>query len=186
MAESKYLLFLVVLVSASAVSGAPVTASAGREPLPQCDPGEDSCSQCYDLLANEVVISNKNRYSLQKVFFPANNSDPVFVKVTYHFIRNPDGPTDYLEEGPTQVWFWTQSTFYLFQPIASLQFTSLLFSDTTLSSSEIDLYLQPSCEGSSIDMMQLLTQRVSEAQYRLSACINRRFCTLISSSNPVF
>ncbi len=70
MAESKYLLFLVVLVSASnAVSGAPVvTASA----VPQCDPGEDSCSQCYDLLVNEVVISNKNRFNLQKVFFPAN------------------------------------------------------------------------------------------------------------------
>ncbi len=170
MAESKYLLFLVVLVSASnAVSGAPVTApvvtaSAGREPLPQCDPGEDSCSQCYDLLANEVVISNKNRYNLQKVFFPANASNPVFVMVTYHFIRNPDGPTDYLEEGPTHVWFWTKSAFYLFQPIASLQFTSLLFSDTISSSSKIDLYLQPSCEESSIDMMQLLTQRVSEAQ----------------------
>ena len=169
MSESKYLLFLVVLVSArNAVSGAPVniapvvTESSGREPLPQCDPGEDSCSQCYDFLVNEMIISNKNRFNLLKVFFPANNSNPVFVRVTYHFTRNPDGPTDYLEEGSTQEWFWTQSTFYLFQPIASLQFTSLLFSDTTLSSNQIDLYLQPSCENSSIDMMQLLTQRVSE------------------------
>ena len=185
MSESNYLLFLVVLVSASnAVSGAPVsgapvvTASAGREPLPQCDPGEDSCSQCYDLLVNEVVISNKNRYNLQKVFFPANYSNPVFVRVTYHFTRNPDGPTDYLEEGSTQVWIWTESTFYLFQPIASLQFTSLLFSDTTLSSNKIDLYLQPSCENSSIDMMQLLTQRVSD-NYCWHVSISSFFFTLI-------
>ena len=133
-------------------------------PSPQCDPQEENdCSKCYDLLANELVISDRNRFNLQQAFFPPNDSNPAFVAVTYHFIRNATGPTNYsmAADGPKQVWFWTQSTFYLFQPIESLHFTSLLLSDRIQSSKKVSLYLQPSCEESSTDMMRLLTQRVS-------------------------
>ena len=156
---SKVLLVLTSMLLL--VHTAPVAEMQGRNPTPQCDPGEDTCSTCYDLLANEVIVSDKNRYNLQQAFFPADRANPVFVAVTYHFIRNPNGTTNYSAEGPEQHWFWTQSTFYLFQPLDSLQFTSLLFSDTAFSSSQVNLYLQPSCNESTTPMMQLLTQRVS-------------------------
>ena len=82
--------------------------------------------------------------------------------VRYNFIRNSTGQTNFSADGPVQLWFWTESTFYLFQPIESLQYTSLLFADTLLSgTSTVDLYLQPECKESSSRMMQLLTQRVS-------------------------
>ncbi len=159
---------LLLLVSALVfsysivVDSAPVQVESGRQPSPQCDPDqENDCSTCYDLLANELIVSDKNRFNLQQAFFPPNNSNPVFVTVSYYFTRNPNGSTNYSADSPKKIWFWTESTFYLFQPVSSLQFTSLLFSDTTLKTSEVYLYLQPSCNGSSTDMMRLLTQRVS-------------------------
>ncbi len=51
--------------------------------------------------------------------------------------------TNYSADDPNKVWFWTQSTFFLFQPINSLQFTSLLFTDPALKISNVSLYLQP-------------------------------------------
>ena len=130
----------------------------------KCDPGEEKCSMCYDLLVNELVVSDRNRFNLQQAFFPPLTTNPVFVTVMYYFIRNASGPTNISAEsdGPVQVWFWTESTFYLFQPIDSLQYTSLLFADVILSrTGEVKLYLQPECYNSSSEMMQLLTQRVS-------------------------
>ena len=160
---------LLVMSAAILVHSAPVETTTvtlerqGRSPEPQCDPGEDDCSKCYDLLANELIVSDKNRFNMQKAFFPPHKANPVFVTVRYHFIRNNTGPTNFSATNPdnTRIWFWTQSFFYLFQPIQSLQLTSLLFSDTLSSSSVVDLYLQPECNQSSIEMMQLLTQRVS-------------------------
>ena len=169
-----YFITLIILSVIFGAYSAPLsengtTHSHGREPSPQCDPGnENNCSKCYDVLVNELVISDINRFNLQQAFFPPNDSNPVFVTVTYHFIRNPTGPTNFsVLDGPTQTWFWTQSTFYLFQPIDSLQYTSLLFSDTTLSSKKVDLYLQPNCKDSDTDMMRLLTQRVSQNKLQL-------------------
>ena len=159
---------VLLLLSAVQVYSAPLPEngtdvhSHSRAPSPQCDPGEENdCSKCYDVLANEIIVSDRNRFNLQQAFFPPNDSNPVFVVVTYHFIRNATGPTNFLLDGPQQIWIWTQSTFYLFQPLDSLQFTSLLFSDTKHSSKKVSLFLQPSCKESTTDMMRLLTQRVS-------------------------
>lgn len=64
----------------------------GREPSPQCDPEqENDCSTCYDLLENELIVSDKNRFNLQQAFFPPSTSNPVFVMVSYYFTRNPNG-----------------------------------------------------------------------------------------------
>ena len=128
----------------------------------KCDPGYEQCSQCYDVLANELIVSDRNRFNLQNTFFPPESTNPVFVTVRYNFIRNSTGLTNFSADGPVQLWFWTESTFYLFQPIESLQYTSLLFADTLLSgTSTVELYLQPECIESSARMMRLLTQRVS-------------------------
>ena len=135
-----------------------------REPAPQCDPGEeDDCSRCYDVLANQVINNDRNRYNMQNAFFPPDKSSPVFITVTYYFTRNMtgNGSTDYSLTAPNETWYWTRSTFYLFQPIESLQYTSLLFSDSSLHKSDVSLYLQPNCQGNNTAMMKLLTQRVS-------------------------
>ncbi len=128
-----------------------------------CEPEEINCSKCFDLLVNEIISSDRNRYNLQRAFFPPDTSNPVFITVTYYFTRNMsgNGSTDYSLTSPNQIWFWTQSTFYLFQPVESLQYTSLLFSDPSLRQSNVSLYLEPNCMEADPDMLKFLTQRVS-------------------------
>ena len=136
----------------------------GREPSPQCDPGEeDDCTKCYDALVNELIINDRNRYNMQQTFFPPDKVDPVFVEITFVFTRNltGDGTTDYDTPGANETWFWTRSTIYLFQPIESMQFTSLFFADPSMRRDTVILYLQPRCNDTSDKMMMLLTQRVS-------------------------
>ena len=147
------LLFCLVLLALS------VTADV----VSTCEPGENVCSKCYDVLVNEIIASDKNRFSLQRAFFPPDTSYPVFVTVIYYFTRNTsgNGSTDYSLTSPNQTWFWTQATFYLFQPVQSLQYTSLLFSDSDVRETTVSLYLQPDCMYADPDMIKLLTQRVS-------------------------
>ena len=150
------------------VVSAPVPVNENdHSPSPQCDPGEeDDCAKCYDALVNEIIINEQNRYNLQKAFFPPGVANPVFVTVFYIFTRNltGDGSTNYIEPGPGtnfETWFWTKSSSYLFQPLVSIQFTPLLFSDPGLREDKVNLYLQPRCANSSNDFKMLLTQRVS-------------------------
>jgi len=49
-----------------------------------CEPGEFACSKCFDVLQNEVLISSKNRYNLQRAFYPPDTASPVLVSVTYY------------------------------------------------------------------------------------------------------
>ncbi len=146
--------FLVLALTTS------VTADVGRT---SCEPGENVCSKCYDMLVDEIIESDKNRFNLQRAFFPPDSSYPVFVTVTYYFTRNMsgNGSIDYSLTSPKQTWFWTQSTLYLFQPVQSLLFTSLLFSDSDFREGNVSLYLQPDCMYADSDMIKLLTQRVS-------------------------
>ena len=158
------LYLLGVVATLSLVGSAPVILDQGRSPSPQCDPGEeDDCAKCYDALVNELIINDRNRYNLQKAFFPPDVENPVFVTVTYIFARNRtgDGSTNYTETGPSETWIWTLSSTYLFQPLESIQFTSLLFSDPSLRENNVTLYLKPLCQNSSKDYRLLLTQRVS-------------------------
>ncbi len=128
-----------------------------------CEPEESDCSKCFHVLASELFIIDRNRYNLQRAFFPPDITNPVFVSVRYYFTRNisGDGYTNYSLTSPSMDWFWTQSTFYLFQPLESLQFSSLLFSDPSLRKTNLSLYLQPKCSEGDRDMIRLLTQRVS-------------------------
>ncbi len=141
----------------------PMNTSVAADTMTGCEPEENVCSKCYDVLVNEIISNDRNRFNLQNAFFPPDTENPVFVTVTYYFTRNisGDGSTNYSLTTPNQTWYWTKSTFYLFQPIQSLQFTSLLFSDIPSREAEVSLYLQPDCENADISMTQLLTQRVS-------------------------
>ena len=161
-----YLKLCVALAILQLVYCAPIP--PGREPSPQCDPGEENdCTKCFDALVNEIITNDRNRYNLQKTFFPPEKSNPVFVTVHYVFTRNltGDGTTNYTAEGETETWYWAAATIYLFQPIDSIQFTSLFFSDPGKRSDSVKLFLQPSCRGNdslSLEMRMLLTQRVSK------------------------
>ena len=187
------LLRLVVCILAL-VHSVPIAlaASSSGDTNYGCEPGERVCSKCYGVLEDELFINDRNRFNLQRAFFPPDTSYPVFVGITYHFTRNASGncSTDYSLESPSQNWYWTESTFYLFQPTQSLQFTSLLFADSTFRQTNLSLYLQPDCEMASLDMMKLLTQRVRHGVHAcssISLCLHsygQHAMQSVLSSNP--
>ena len=124
-----------------------------------CEPGEENdCSKCYTFLAEQVTKHDRNLFEIQDVFFPPNGPPPVFVTVIYTFKDEVDFGDG---KNITEIWFWSTSTFYLFQPLHVFQFTSLFFSDTQLQWSEANLTLPLNCENASEAHKQLLTQRVS-------------------------
>ena len=126
-----------------------------------CEPGEeDDCSKCYAVLVATIVEHDRNLFEIQNVFFPPNDSPPVFVTVTYEFKDIGGDDNGGVQQ---QVLFWTTSTFYLFQPLPVFQFTSLFFSDTQLQSSEAFLTLPLECNNASEAHMILLTERVRKS-----------------------
>ncbi len=154
---------ILLLGPISVAFSLPLNNSVAVDSITSCEPGENVCSKCYDVLVNEIISNDRNRFNLQNAFFPPDTANPVVVSIIYYFTQNMsgDGTTNYSLTSPNQTWYWTQSTFYLFQPVLSLQFTSLLFADISLREAKVSLYLQPDCENASINMIKLLTQRVS-------------------------
>ena len=121
-----------------------------------CEPGEeDDCSKCYAFLVEQVTQHDRNYFEIQNVFFPPDGPSPVFVIVTYHFQDHPGGKSN------TEIWFWSTSAFYIWQPLHVLQFTSLFFSDTKLQSANATLTLPLNCRHANDTYRKLLTQRVS-------------------------
>ena len=84
-----------------------------------------SCS-CFSYLVEQVRENDENLFEIQNVFLPPNAAPPVFVVVTYRF-QDAEG-----EEIGNEVWFWSTSVFYIWQPLHVFQFTSLFFSNTRL------------------------------------------------------
>ena len=121
-----------------------------------CEPGEEEdCSKCYKVLASSVVYSDRNMFQIQNTFFPPEEESPVFVTVTYEYKDEYDNTLQ------CEIWFWSTSTFYIFQPLNTFQFTSLFFSDTQLLTSNLTLTLPLDCYNASEEHKTLLTQRVS-------------------------
>ncbi len=124
-----------------------------------CDDDEYDCTKCYNLLVWNVLKSSKNRYNLLRTFFPPDTSNPVSVIVYYNF----KGENGIIDDSKQQLWFWSTSTYYHFQPLSVLQYTSLFFTDI---SRYLYITLDIKCSGNEKeagdyrDMMQLLTQRV--------------------------
>ena len=158
----------------------------------ECDDGEETRKNCtcYKNLIDQLLSSDRNQYNLQQAFFPPNRATPVFVAVTYYFSLHGsvDGSTNYFDTSVSESWHWTTSTFYLLQPMESLQFTSLLFTDSHLRKEKVSLYLERACyQVGNIrrdEMMQLLTQRVRiETRFILS--IHTQILISASMSEPL-
>ena len=45
----------------------------------KCDPGYEQCSQCYDVLANELIVSDRNRFNLQNTFSSLQKAPILFL-----------------------------------------------------------------------------------------------------------
>ena len=148
---------LTVLTAAACISMASTS-------LPMCTEGEeDNCAKCYDVLASQAVMSAKNRYNLQQAFFPPDKENPVMLKVIYRFnVNTTNGPI--IESlNSSEVWFWSYSGYYLYQPLDVIQLTSLFFADYSLRKSKVILHLRQDCRDASkehMQHMQLFTQRV--------------------------
>ena len=118
-----------------------------------CTQEEIEECNCFSYLAEQIRLNDKNLFEIKSIFYPPNDASPVFVVVTYQF--GNDTTHD-------QVWFWTTSTFYIWQPLTVFQFTSLFFSDyTTSRHSKAHLTLPSKCNKTKESFMQLLTHRVS-------------------------
>lgn len=114
----------------------------------------NNCTECYDLLVYNVLKLDINRYNMQRIFFPPGKANPLYVIVYYRYTGEEN------EMNNESIWFWTEYTFYNYQPIPVLQFTSLFFTDPNFRVSELDITLDGECRNASIEYMQLLTQRV--------------------------
>ena len=135
------------------------------EKSPNCTTNNSTCD-CYNYLVYNVLKSDENQYNLTRAFFPPEDQNPVSVVVYYDF-RNETGDID---PSLQQVWFWTTSTFYLFQPQEILQYTSLFFTDPSSLTRSLNLTLDMKCAdaiANNEDYARLLTQRV-----RVAACMD--------------
>ena len=116
----------------------------------------DNCLECFNRLAYETLYPSQNQLNLQKAFFPPDEAPPVFVIITYNY-KFPNGSIEKREK----TWFWSASTYYIYQPLAMLQFTSLFFADPEFRTKELALTLPMKCIGVDNSNMQFLSQRVS-------------------------
>jgi hypothetical protein len=124
----------------------------------------DSCSTNFFLLERSLLDSTDNRFNLQKVFYPPRDARPVLVKVDYTFLEGLDNES-------TQIWFWSESEYYLIQPLEIFLFTSLLFSNFPYRRADVSIQLSPDCSQSSDEHLQLLTTRVSRLLFTRMGCV---------------
>lgn len=128
-------------------------------PFGACQPGKESCSECYLALKQSLLKRDDNVQSLSRAFFPSNASNPVFVTVTYNFGNNTN------TNNSTEVWYWSYDSSYLFFEITTFQYLSLFFSKpAAFYSQKVSLTLDKECytdNGSNSPLLKLLTQRVS-------------------------
>jgi len=129
----------------------------------------DNCATCYQTLANALIDTDDNRYSLSRAFFPPDTATPVVVKVTYHFKECDTSTSDATD--CDRIWYWTVGTFYLYQPLEVFVYRSLFFSSPAVSQSSLELNLPNECRvNASDDFYVYLTQRVST----INLCVYRR------------
>lgn len=117
----------------------------------------EECRKCYKLLVENLLKSDGNHYNITRIFFPPSKAPPVSVIVYYDF-KDENGV---INPSKQQLWFWTTSTYYHFQPLTVLQYQSLFFTDPEFRQHDrLYLTLDDECANTTDDYMQLLTQRV--------------------------
>ena len=119
------------------------------------DSDEDTvaCSNNFYTMEQSLLQNTDNRFNLLTSFFPPREPHPVLVTVYYYFKDTND----------TQIWYWTESVFYLIQPLEVFQFTSLLFGNMPYRHKEIAILLDSSCSNASEEYFLLLTTHVSDS-----------------------
>ena len=141
------LLLLLLCLLAAVTSGQSPSGS-------RAEPSSDSCSNNFFLMEQSLLQSADNRFSLLRAFYPARIAHPVLVRVQYRFS---------LDNETQLTWFWTESHFYLIQPLEIFQFTSLFFSNMPFRQSNVTLLLDEDCSSAPLDFFQFLTSRVRES-----------------------
>ena len=121
-----------------------------------CEAEAKSFSQCYVALVEHVLMNDTNQFNLQNTFYPPHKTSPAFVTVSYEYYQDKEMLMD-----ETEIWYWSISTFHIYNPLTVFQFSSLLFSDISKQTSNITLKLDLSCKNASTEFMKFLTQRVS-------------------------
>ena len=113
------------------------------------------CGTCWNLLRISTTYQEPS-------FLQTQLANPVSV-IVYYDSKDENGDID---DSKQQLWFWSTSTYYHFQPLSVLQYTSLFFTDISNRIRYLNITLDIGCSGSEEnaddyrDMMQLLTQRV--------------------------
>ena len=111
-------------------------------------------------LEGSLLRSAENRFSLLKAFYSPRQPRPVVVKITYSFSAGEE--EELTSPGnASRVWYWSESGFYLIQPLEVFQCTSLLFSNLVYMQRELDLQLPANCSSVSEEFLEMLTSRVS-------------------------
>lgn len=129
----------------------------------QCQSGGDelpfttdrNCVTSFTVLEDDLLSQEQNRYNLLKTFYPPRGALPVFITVTYTFGESQN----------QSVWYWSESEFYLIQPLDVLQYTSLFHSNFDYRQGKLDLRLHNDCMETGSEYMEILTQRVSECVF---------------------
>ena len=125
---------------------------------------QTECSSNFFAMEQSLLQSTDNRFNLMTAFFPPRKAHPVIVRVTYSF--NADISEDNSSTTNTPyIWFWSESEFYLIQPLEVFQFTSLLFGNRPYRQSDLDIVLDANCSQASDEFYLLLTTRVRYVQY---------------------
>ena len=112
----------------------------------------DTCSGSFYVMEQSLLESADNRLNLLRGFYPPREAHPVLVKVNYTFGTMAQD---------SQMWFWSESEFYLIQPLEIFQFTSLLFSNMPYRQRDISLELDANCSSAPFEYLHILTTRVS-------------------------
>ena len=143
---------IVLLVSvADGVKGANV---ADNFTFGDCEPGKESCKECYLTLVKSLFKNGTNVLNLMNVFSPPTLNPPEHVIVTYLFHNH--------SRLDNKTWFWATSFgYFLYQP-AHFQFMSLFFGKPEhLHERRVNVTLPADCYGVKDEFLQFLTHRVS-------------------------
>ena len=119
-----------------------------------CNVTGTDCLNCFQDLANVLLNTGDNKFTLANTFFPPDEVPPIFVTVKYSFTSTDNNNIE------TSTWYWTQGSFFFYQPIEVLIWSSLLFSPPVWRSAKVTLVLPDTCKDASRYYFRLLTQRV--------------------------
>ena len=124
-----------------------------------CEPGKESCQECYLTLVKELLGNDGNVFNLSYMFTSPVRDEPSAVVVNYHFRFDNDTPDE------VDTWFWAQTGAYILHPLFVFQFISLFFGNPKpIYEQVVDVTLNATeCYGvqNNSQYMTLLTQRVS-------------------------